>query len=114
MGQAEILPVILAQELWGKYLKERRIIAFVDNDAARHAIIRGASPSGPSAVLVSPFWANEAQLGSFCWVERVPTQSKQADGPSRLCFREARLLGAEIHDESEVLKLPCVGRIVRG
>ena len=114
VGQAEILPVVLAQELWGQYLRGRRIIVFVDNDAARHALIRGASPSGPSAVLVSLFWANEARLGSFCWVERVPTQSNPADGPSRLRFVEARRLGAEIHDGRELQGLPCIGRVVRG
>ena len=114
VGQAEILPVILAQELWGCFLKERRVIVFVDNDAARHAIIRGASPSDPSAILVSMFWANETSLGSFSWVERVPTQSNPADGPSRLRFDEAKQLGARIHEEAEVLQLPCVRRIGHG
>ena len=114
VGQAEILPVLLAQELWGQYLKGRRVIVFIDNDAARHAIIRGASPSGPSAVLVGLFWANEARLGSFCWVERVPTHSNPADGPSRLCFSMARELGAEIHDGRDLQALPCLGRVLHG
>ena len=114
VGQAEILPVILAQELWSQFLGDRRVIVFVDNDAARHALIRGASPSGPSAILVSLFWANEASLGSFCWVERVPTQSNPADGPSRLRFDLVRQFGAMIHEESEVLRLPCVGRLALG
>ena len=114
VGQAEILPVVLSQELWRLHLCDRRVIVFIDNDAARHAVIRGASPSGPSAVLVSLFWANEALLGSFCWVERVPTQSNPADGPSRLRFDLVRKIGVVVHEENEVLQLPCVGRVVLG
>ena len=114
MGQAEILPVILAQELWGEFLRDRRAILFVDNDAARHAIIRGGSPSAPSAILVSLFWDNETRLGTYSWVERVPTHSNPADGPSRLNFVEAEQLGAQIHSADQVLQLPCIRRIERG
>ena len=81
--------MVLAQELWHVFLRERRVIWFVDNDAARHALIKGASPSGPSAALAGAFWSNEERLGSFSWVERVPTQCNPADGPSRLFFQDA-------------------------
>ena len=108
------MPVVLAQELWHAVLHDRQVIWFVDNDAARHALIKGASPSGPSAALAGAFWSNEERLGSFSWVERVPTQSNPADGPSRLCFTEARSLGAVVRDACEVLQLPCVRQMARG
>ena len=84
----------MAQRTWAKRWRERRIVVFIDNDSARHALIRGGSPSPASAELVSLFWATEAQLRSYCWVERVPTASNVADGPSRLSFAGVRALGA--------------------
>ena len=63
--QAELLPVVLAQELWRACFLDRRAIVFVDNDAARHALIRGGSAFGPSEQLVTMYWANEARSGAF-------------------------------------------------
>ena len=79
VGQAELLPIVLSQQLWGALFRERRALIFVDNDAARHAIIEGASPSGPSAVLVDSFWTTEVALGAFSWIERVPSPSNPAN-----------------------------------
>ena len=104
----------IAQELWGELLFERRVIWFVDNDAARHALIKGGSPSGPSAVLAEAFWDDEDKLGSFSWVERVPTQCNPADGPSRLSFQDAVSLGAKVREAREVLQLRRVSQFDRG
>ena len=114
VGQAEIFPVNIAQELWEEHLSGRRVIWFVDNDAARHALIKGGSPSGPSAVLAEAFWDDEDKLGSFSWVERVPTQCNPADGPSRLFFQDAISLGAKVREAQEVLQLRRVRQFVRG
>ena len=70
------------------------MLLFVDDDSARHAPIKGGSPSPASAMLVSLFWAEEASLRSFAWVERVASASNIADGPSRLAFAEICALGA--------------------
>ena len=64
------------------------------NDRARHALIRGGSPSEPSACLVSLFWRDDTTLQAYTWVERVPTASNLADGPSRLQYGQVRSLGA--------------------
>ena len=114
VGQAELLPIVLAQELWAQWLRGRRALLFVDNDAARHAIIRGASPSGPSAVLVEHFGDAEAELDSFSWIERVPSPSNPADGPSRLRFGDLALRGARVREAAEVLSLGCVRRVALG
>ena len=114
VGQAELLPVVLSQELWAPWLRGRRALLFVDNDAARHAIIRGASPSGPSAVLVEQFWSAEAELDAFSWIEQVPSPSNPADGPSRLRFGDPALRGARVRDSAEVLSLGCVRRVALG
>ena len=114
VGQAELLPVVLAQHLWAPLFRERRALIFVDNDAARHAIIKGASPSGPSAILVDAFWTMEAELGAFSWIERVPSPSNPADAPSRLQFAELLRRGARLRDEGEVLGLRCVRQFAVG
>ena len=114
VGQAEILPVVLAQELWGRRFRDRRVLIFIDNDAARHALIRGGSPSGPSALMVDAFWTAEAELGAFSWIERVPSASIPADAPSRLQFGEMLGLGARVRGAGEVLGLSCVRRFAMG
>ena len=82
--------------MWGTRWRGRRSILFVDNDAARHALIKGYTSSLASARLVASFWEGEAALASYCWVERVPSPSNIADGPSRLCFDEVVALGGRV------------------
>ena len=72
------------------------MLLFIDNDSARHALIKGYTPSLASARLVSSFWESEAALASYCWVERVPSLSNIADGPSRLKFDEVVDLGGRV------------------
>ena len=93
IGQAELLPVIVAQRTWRARWTGRRVLVFVDNDSARHALIRGGSPSLASAHLVSEFWRTETALVAYAWIERVPSASNIADGPSRLRFSQIRELG---------------------
>ena len=114
MGQAELLSIVMAQEFWGALLRGRRALVFVGNNAARHAIIRGASQSGPSASLVQHFWAAESELGAYSWFERVPSLSNPADGPSRLCFGGLVAPGARVRGAEEVLSLVCVRRAASG
>jgi len=58
IGQAEIVPVLIAKLTWRKYLEGRRVLAFIDNDAARIGLIRSYSPVLPSLKLVmqSALW----------------------------------------------------------
>ena len=68
----------------------------MDNDAARYSLIKGYSPAGVSARLVARFWEQEATLESHCWIERVPSLSNIADGPSRLSFTEVVEMGGKV------------------
>ena len=81
--QAELYPALLAVTAWGGLLAGRRVIAFVDNDAARGAFLKGASANRASAGIAHEFWAEAARREAYLWVERVPLQSNPADGPSR-------------------------------
>ena len=84
----------MAQRTWRRRWAERRVLLFVDNDSARHALIRGGSLSFASACLVGLFWEEETRMRAFAWVERVPSSSNPADGPSRLNFELMRRMGA--------------------
>ena len=81
--QAELWPVVLALELWAGTLKGRRVIVLVDNDGARGALVKCTTTNLASARLVNQFWSVAAQHEVYPWVDRVPTRSNCADGPSR-------------------------------
>ena len=74
------------------------MLLFMDNDSARHALIRGGSPSAASAHLVGLFWREETLRRAYTWVERVPTASNVADGPSRRRYEDLRRMGAKWTD----------------
>ena len=56
---------------------------YVDNEAARFALIKGSSPTRESAWLVNEIWKTAAELEADLWIERVPSASNCADHPSR-------------------------------
>ena len=86
VGQAELIPAWAARVCWADHLKNRRVVQFIDNDAARHGLIRGHSPSVASAALLAAVWKVEAELNCLSWFDRVASKSNLADGPSRLDF----------------------------
>ena len=86
IGQAELAPVIVAKHLWQALLVDSALISFVDNEAAKFALISGTSPTPASEGLVHASAAMDAKLGIHQWVGRVPSESNPADDPSRLVF----------------------------
>ena len=83
VGQAEILPCLAARHIWTDRMKGRPVLCFIDNDAARYALIKGSSPTPDSAWLSAMYWEKETAVGSYSWFERVPSPSNIADAPSR-------------------------------
>ena len=81
--QAEVYPALISLHLWAGRLRGRRIILFVDNDAAKECLIKGTTRSKASAKLVSDFWAIAAEYELYIWVERVASAANPADAPSR-------------------------------
>ena len=81
--QAELLPALIAMQTWGNNLKNKKVILFVDNDAARHALVKGRSTNAASDEILITFWEIVAEHEIQIWVERVPSKSNPADGPSR-------------------------------
>jgi len=67
--------------------------AFVDNDAARHALAKGYSGNLAANTIVSAFWATAAAHASSPWFERVSSAANIADAISRGVFDDAARLG---------------------
>ena len=86
VGQPELFPCVMARHVWSKRLRERLSSHYVDNEAARFGLIKGASPTRDSAWFINDFWNRETQLGSFTWVERASSACNCADKPSRGCW----------------------------
>jgi hypothetical protein len=92
IAQAELLPVWLAKLMWPEKFANRFNVTFIDNESARHGLIRGYSPVLESAQLINESWLSDASLGATNWFARVPTASNIADKPSRLDFKEVSSL----------------------
>ncbi len=83
VGQAELVPCLAAKQVWRKRMRGRLVMNYIDNEAAKYALIKGTSPTRDSAWLVNEFWKSEALMESYSWLERVPSASNCADDPSR-------------------------------
>ena len=84
IGQAELFPLWIARQTWAADLSGRRVISFVDNDAARLGMIRGYSPVLKSLEIISEclMWDHEFECDT--WFARVPTEANVSDAPSRM------------------------------
>jgi len=101
IGQAELLPVLLAKTTWPDRFANRANITFIDNDSARFGLIRGYSPILDSSRIINESWLADARLGAASWFSRVPSASNIADAPSRLDFKEVSAYpGATYHNVS--------------
>ena len=83
IAQAELLPVVLVKWAEAARFQGRRIIYFVDNDGARHSLIKGWSSSQASNQIIEFFNKIEIAYQSMSWFSRVPSKSNPADEPSR-------------------------------
>ena len=64
-------------------LHGRRVIAFIDNEPCRFALIKGRSASEPLFRMVHACSCIEAVMPCFPWIERVASKSNPSDLPSR-------------------------------
>ena len=89
--QIELLAVVLTRWELIDHMAGRRVLLFIDNDAARAAILKGTSKSISMFSLVEAFYGAENQKPSYWWTERVPSSSNPGDEPSRGKGREAAI-----------------------
>ena len=60
------------------------IVSYIDNDAARFALISGVSKKDVAGLIVEEVACVESELGIAPWFGRVGTESNLADEPSKL------------------------------
>ena len=65
VGQSEVFPCVAAKDAWRKKVKGRIIMCYIDNEAARYALIKGTSPTRNSAWLVQQFWEKGVRVGNL-------------------------------------------------
>ena len=81
--QVELLAVIWAKFTLSTCLNNRRVIFFIDNEAARLGLIKGSSPSKDCMNLITSYYDIEVEYPSITWFARVPSHSNPSDAPSR-------------------------------
>ena len=84
IGQAEIFPLLIARLTWPLALANKRVLYFIDNEAARIGMVRAYSPVGPSLDLIQACLGWDYQHHSQGWYARVCSYSNCADEPSRM------------------------------
>ena len=65
------------------YLCDRKLIQWTDNDATRHCLVKGRSPSPSMQVMVKCFGRADIKHPCYVWIDRIPSASNPADAPSR-------------------------------
>ena len=80
---AEVYPVYLARVCWQRLIIGRRILCFVDNNAATFSLIRGFMDSATGDWLVRAVMHQEFLQGAWTWYARVPSASNPSDEVSR-------------------------------
>ena len=71
--QAELYPVLVAKHIWANELKGKRIIHFMDNEAARLGLVKAYSPVLPSKSIIMDSLAWDYAHGCDSWFARVPS-----------------------------------------
>ena len=92
--ELEVVPILLAADLWGKAYEGSQIVYYIDNESSRMAHIRGDGETLRAAQMIRAFVDIESSLQHRVWFGRVPSYSNPADAPSRLDFKEVLQLGA--------------------
>ncbi|CAE7326327.1 unnamed protein product, partial [Symbiodinium sp. CCMP2456] len=79
----ELFVMVTVRWMLAERLLNRRVILFVDNESARFAILKGGSNSRGMSDLVRAFDRPDLKHPMLYWVDRVPSYSNVADGPSK-------------------------------
>ena len=83
IAQAELLTVVAMRYNLRHMLHRRKVIFFIDNEAARFALIKSVSGRSSMQALASAFHRCDLSYECFHWIERVASQSNPADLPTR-------------------------------
>ena len=82
--ELEVLPIVVALEIWSPVLFNKHVVFHIDNTAACSAMIRADGATQIAKTLVDRFVVLEERLRIWPWFSRVPSHSNPADAASRL------------------------------
>ena len=91
--ELELLPVWCSLCLWEEFIQSSQCVFYLDNEAARGALVKGATSTPSGKILIQEFVLREMKCQVRVWFSRVPTSSNIADKPSRLEVSELDALG---------------------
>ena len=81
--QAELLAALASTHVWGPMLAHSLVTVLVDNEAVKHALIKGSAHPESNQLLLRNFLVQEAVLEASFWFSRVPSSCNPADAFSR-------------------------------
>ena len=104
--ELELLLVLISQMLWFEWIRDAQVVCFLDNDGARHSLIKAGGGEELAMRIIDScaHLENTAQLKA--WHARVPTHSNLTDAPSRGHFQHLIAAGCSrlIVPWEEILK----------
>jgi hypothetical protein len=86
--QAELLPVLLAKQLWHRRMYNRRVFVFVDNEGAKFSCVNMMSDSRHCRRILFRIVQFDIANQNWTWFSRVPSFSNPSDAASRLKLDE--------------------------
>ena len=92
--ELELIPLLICLKLWASHLKGSQVVFYLDNDGARHSLIRTYGGGVLAENVIEAFLQLEASLELKAWFARVPTSCNIADDPSRLKHEPLLKMGA--------------------
>ena len=81
--QCELLAAAVSLTVWGPTLASSFLTLWIDNDAARHALIAAHAFPDSNRLIVGSCLRCETDHSLRLWIARVPSISNPADAPSR-------------------------------
>ena len=94
--ELEVMPVLLASQIWMQELQSCQVVFYMDNEAARTAYIKAQGATDAAEAMVRDYANLELRMQLSTWFARVPTHSNLSDGPSRLDFALVEVNGSRL------------------
>ena len=91
--ELELLPILCAIHTWKAFVGHCQCVFYLDNEAAKGALIRATTCTVPGRAILQSFIEEEMACQVKVWFSRVPTSSNISDAPSRLDTEEMDALG---------------------
>ena len=82
----ELYAVYVSLRVWGKYLTNKRVVAFIDNTAAFACLCKAPAFEKDTRTLVRSIVKLYEKLHIAVWFEWIESKANPADWPSRLLY----------------------------